>query len=421
MPRPEFLAVLLALVVSTSALADDWPQWRGARRDGVWRGVRLPARLTEDSVETRWRVPIGGGYAGIAVVGQRVLTMDRPATGKIERVVCFDSRNGKVEWSHEYAADYGDLDHAQGPRATPTVERGRVFAVGTVGYVACLRLEDGAPVWTVDAATRLRAKQPIWGHAASPLLVDDLVILQLGARPKGTVIALDRRSGEERWRALDDRPGYSSPIVATIGGKRRLLVWTADRLWALDPATGASQWSVEFRTSNFDVAIISPVVCGPRVVLSGFWDGTRVFDASSDGVPRPVWQARQPSCLMATPLSRDGKLWALDRRNGFLCVEWATGRELWRDDYRLTPKERNPHASIVWVDDASSRAAGRSGLAVALNALGDLVLLGLGAERYEELGRVHIIDKTWAHPAFAGQEVFARDHRELVCVRIRAR
>ncbi len=261
------LAAGIALVAFTTfvaatapAIAADWPCWRGRDGEGIWRGVSLPSRLTGDRVEKRWSVPIGGGYSGIAVVGSRVLTMDRP--GKEvdeERVVCLDRDSGRTLWERRSAAKYGDLDHDNGPRATPTIDGGHVFAFGAVGRLACLELETGKPIWEVDVVGELNGKLPIWGHAASPVVRDGRVVVQAGARPGGTIVAFDRRTGKELWRARDDRPGYSTPITLRAGGIEQLVCWTADTVVALAPATGRAIWEMPFRTSNYDVAIISPV------------------------------------------------------------------------------------------------------------------------------------------------------------------
>ena len=398
---------------STYGKSTDWPQWRGSGQRGVWEGVSLPDRLSPRHVETIWSVPIGGGYSGLSVVASRVFTMERPGKkAEKERVICFDRINGKRLWEHEYAAAYGDMDHGYGPRATPTVHGELMYTLGATGVLHCLTL-SGEVTWSVNCEKHLKAKRPIWGHSASPLVVGDLLVLLIGARPGGTVVALDRRNGRERWRALQDRVGYSTPVLAVVEGKRQLIVWTPDRAHGLLPETGEVLWSVDFRTSNYDVSIISPVVHSGRLFLSGYWDGARQFVLSpkESGGKRTLdlaWKTEKPSALMSTPLLRGEYLYVLDKREGLLCIDWQTGETFWTDSHRLTPKERNPHASLVW-----------SGLrAVALNAEGELVVSELSPKGYVEHGRAKIIDRTWAHPAFSGQEVFARDHRRVVRVRI---
>ncbi len=406
-------APALALEPSSSR---DWPRWRGRDGAGVWDGARLPAALTRAAVKERWSVPIGPGYAGIAVAGDRVFTLDRKdREAASERVLCLSRQSGETLWVKEYPARYGDLDHGNGPRSTPTVDRGRVYTLGAVGHLLCLEAVSGAVVWEIDAAKRFDAAMPIWGHSVSPLVFGDLVIAQIAARPGGCVMAFDRESGSPRWRVADDRPGYSTPIIVRHRDRDTLVQWTADSLLAITPATGELLWRAPFRTSNYDVAIASPLWRDGAVFASGYWDGARVFRTDAQGPeqePRLLWSHdRVPSCLMSTPLLRGEHLYTIDRRDGLVCIEWGTGKLLWKDEHRVTAAGRNPHATLVWAGFEGTRA-------VALSAEGDLVLLELVPEGYREHGRVPIIGFTWAHPAFAGNEVFARSDERIVRVDI---
>jgi outer membrane protein assembly factor BamB len=408
--RASFLIALALL--ACPAPGADWPEWRGPGRKGVWDDVKLPAELSADRVRARWKVPVGGGYSGIAVLGQRVYTMDRLAGPPArERVVALDRETGKMIWAHEYAAEYGDLDYPNGPRSTPTVHGGRVFTLGAVGHIHALDAGSGEVIWRLDPVGKLDAKLPLWGHAASPLVTGGLVILQVGARPGGTVMALDASSGKERWRALDDRPSYSSPILVEVGGKPQVAVWTADSVAGLSLETGAVLWSVPFK-STYDVAIMSPVHHDGLLLVSGYWEGSKAFALEAGKLPEVRWGGKELSCLMSTPLLRDGHLYALDKDEGLLCVEWETGKVLWKDGHRVTPKARNPQAYLVWAGDGNRAAI--------LNELGELILARLSPGGYVEEGRAQIAGKTWAAPAFSGQDVFVRNDTEIVRVEIRA-
>ena len=241
----------------------------------------------------------------------------------------------------------------------------------------------------------------------------DLVYFHIGGRPDATLIALDRKSGSLRWRALSDRPGYSTPLSVSMHGKPQLLIWTADNLASLSPESGEVLYKAAFKTSNFDVAIISPVSMGNSVFISGYWDGSAFFHIDKELRPKKAWATKALNCLMATPLHHDGYLYALDKRNGLLCVSLKDSSVVWSDGHRMTTKEKNPHASMVW-------GGKEKGLAVILNARGDLILARLSPKGYSERGRVHLIDGRWiwSHPAFSGQDIFARSDKEILCVRI---
>jgi outer membrane protein assembly factor BamB len=414
--RPRFSVALLAAALlfrgapaAPAAEPADWPCWRGPGGEGVWRGAELPARLGQEAVRVIWRAPAGGGYSGLAVAGRRVFTLDLlKAPERRERVLCLDRESGKPLWVHEYPVDYGDLDHANGPRATPAVGGGRVYTLGATGRLHALEESTGKPVFAVDLAERFGARPPIWGHSASPVLARGLLVIVAGGRPDGTVIALDPATGAERWRALSDRPGYSTPALVKRAGQDEIVVFTADGAAGLDPGSGKARWRFPWKTSEYDVSIVSPVLREDRVFISGYWDGSAAIRLEGSG-PRALWQARAPACLMATPLERDGILYVLDKRDGLQALEWESGNVLWKDQNRLTPSAgRNPHASPVWAGDRL----------LALNSEGELVLYRVSREGFEDLGRARIIGPTWAHPAFSGQEVFARSDEEVVCARV---
>lgn len=411
-PKIPRLRILLGIVLlleaphSAAQAAREWPQWRGVDRAGIWEGVKLPPRLDAGAIRVRWKEPIGPGYSGIAVALGKVYTLDSPRKGR-ERVVCLDGAEGKTLWTHEHDVEYGDMDYATGPRSTPTVEAGRVFTIGAVGHIHCLEADTGKVVWSVDTVATHSAKLPQWGHAASPLVHGNLVLFQVGGRPGGTLMAFEKATGKESWRALEDRPSYSSPIVLSASGRVQVVFWTADSVTGLEPLTGEVLWRVPYK-STYDVAIASPVHADGIVLVSGYWEGANAFRLDGGAAPRTIWEGKSLSCLMSTPLYRGGHAYALDKDQGLQCIEWPTGKVLWKDGHRVTPKARNPQASMVWAGEK----------VVILNELGELILARLTPGGYEDLGRAPVIGKTWAHPAFAGQDVYARSDSEIVCVRI---
>lgn len=406
-------AFTLAALPCLPCRSADWPNWRGIGQAGTWQGVRLPEKFEPANVNTKWRVKIGGGYSGIAVSGGRVLTMDRPMGKETERVICMDPGSGRLLWQWEYKTAYGDLDYNNGPRATPTVSDGFVYTLGASGIIHCLSLAEGKKAWSLDCEARLQAKRPIWGHASSAVVQGDLVYFHIGGRPGATLIALEKKTGKVRWKALTDRPGYSTLLPVSMHDKAQLLAFTADNLASVSPETGKLIYKTPFKTSNYDVAIISPVVTGNSVFISGYWDGSALFNIDHDLQPKTAWTTKSLNCLMATPLQLDGHLYALDKRNGLLCLSLSDGSVIWKDGYRMTTKERNPHASMVWGEK-------KKGLAVILNARGDLILARLSPQGYSEKGRVHLLDGRWiwSHPAFSGQDIYARSDTEIIRVRI---
>lgn len=400
------LAAALLLQAASLARAEDWPQWHGLRRDGTWHVSGLPERFPTAGLNSRWRRPIGGGYAGIAVSGGRVYTLDRRTEpAEVERVLCLDAAIGRDLWTHEYPVRYDKMEYGNGPRSTPTVHDGRVYTFGARGHLMCLDAARGTVLWSKDTVREYHARVPTWGHACSPLVDGDRLIVQIGGEPGACLVAFDWLTGKEIWRNLPDRPGYSSPVIMDMPGSRQLVYWTPEHLTGLDPATGKVLWQIPYVT-DYDVTISDPVGDGGMVLVSDYWKGSKAVRLDRRGTePSLVWQGPRLSLLMSTPLVRDGHVYALDKRDGLKCIELKTGNVKWQREH-VTPPERNPHASLVW---AGNRA-------LILNARGELIMARLSPQGYRELSRAKVIDETWAHPAYADGCVFVRNDKEIACV-----
>jgi len=417
--RREALWSLMGISWVGKSWGEDWPWWRGLRGDGTWKGPRLPERWPSSELRVVWQREVGGGYAGVSVRGQRLVTMDfETAQPKItqseapqreevqgyERVLCFSVVDGRLLWQHKYPVIYGRLGgYANGPRSTPVLSAdNKVYTLGAVGHLHCYDLTDGKVLWSVDSVRELGARVPEWGFAGSPLLDGDRLIVHLGAIDNGCVIALDRHSGKRIWKALEDPAGYCNPIIFPTPAGRLLVVWTPHHIHALEATTGRPLWKVPYPVT-YGVSIATPLLREDILVVSGYWEGTKAIRVG----PRLedhelIWSdRRQLRALMAQPLYRDGYGFLLDKDYGLTCFEWRTGKKIWDDDNQLTPRGRNPHASIIWT--------GQDNQALALNAVGELVLLRLHHRGYEESSRVKVLsDQVWGHPAFADRFLFAK-------------
>jgi formylglycine-generating enzyme required for sulfatase activity len=389
---------------------EDWPRWRGPRGDGTWRAPKLPAAWPDGGLQRVWRRELGGGYGGVAVSDSRVYVMDRQREPEdVERVLCFDAVSGEPLWSQADAVDYSGVSYDNGPRATPTVFQGHVYTMGAVGHLFCLDAASGDVVWSQDLVADFATQVPIWGLSASPVVNDDLLIVHAGGEPDACFIAFDRKTGQERWRSLPDPAGYATPILIEQGGKRQLVVWTPTNVCGLDPATGELLWTIPFEV-NYGTSVASPIFQEGLVLVSSYYEGSQAIRLGNDGESAEVaWHDRRNlRGLMMQPLYRDGYAYLLDKRHGLTCVDFATGETVWDDDNRMTPKGRNPQATICWLGDEDR--------AIALNSDGDLILVRLNPNGYLEDSRTNIIGRTWAHPAYAGNAVYARSDTEIVCV-----
>jgi outer membrane protein assembly factor BamB len=423
--------LLVGVLFASPAASEDWPRWRGVRGDGTWNAPALPDKWPKDGLKTVWKQPVGGGYAGVTVADGRVYTMDLvEPVAKVrdgepdgtERVLCFDAATGKPLWSHKYPVRYGTLGgYANGPRTSPTIHDGKVYTLGAVGHLFCFDAKTGEIVWQHDTVAKFGARIPEWGFAGSPVIDGDNVIAHIGAKG-ACLLALDRKTGKEVWRALGDPAGYCTPVVIHPKSGKQVVVWTPENVHGVAADTGKPLWKVLYKVT-YGVSIAPPVFHDGIVFVTGYWEGAkaiRLGDKPTDA--EVIWtETKTLRGLMAQPLYRDKHVYSIDRGLGLTCFELATGKKLWDDENQLAPKARNPHASIVWLNDTDR--------VLALNSDGELVMARLTPKEYAEQSRTKVLKgRAWGHPAFAGRWLFAKTDggeawqkggpHELVCVEL---
>ena len=211
--RNFIIQAALLLLLGSFASADDWPQWRGPKRDGVWRETGIVEKFAEKQLPIKWRAEVGPGYSGPTVAGERVFLTDRQTKPKqTERVHAFDAAEGKKLWTFEYDCEYKGVGYEAGPRACVTIDEDRAFALGSMGHLHCLNISDGSVIWKKDCNTEYHIRMPIWGIASAPLVYENLVIVQISGE-HACLVAFEKATGKEAWKALDDRANYSAPII----------------------------------------------------------------------------------------------------------------------------------------------------------------------------------------------------------------
>src|SRR5436190_21802431 len=251
------LALALALC-SAHLLADDWPEWRGKGRLGVWNETGILDEFPKDGLAVEWRTPIHDGFAGPAVTGGRVFVTDfiRGVNTKgTERLLCLDEKTGRILWTQQWDVDYIGLmqTYAIGPRATPTVDGDYVYVLGAKGALVCIKVKTGEVVWKKDFVKDYDTQVPTWGMTGAPVIDGNRVIAVAGGAGAAKVMAFDKLSGKEIWRALNsekEEPGYAQPILFDVAGKRQLIIWPPRALVSLEPATGKVNWEQPFKSTN---------------------------------------------------------------------------------------------------------------------------------------------------------------------------
>jgi outer membrane protein assembly factor BamB len=420
---------LLHVPSPPSARADDWPDWRGAKRDGIWRETGILRRFPAGGPKVLWRAPIGPGYTGPSVAGGRVFAMDRIREREVERVIAYDAADGKTLWTDEYPARYKGVDYDSGPRATPVAAEGRVHTLGTMGHLRTYDAAAGRVIWSKDLKAEYRAAIPGWGISAAPLADGKLLIVPVGGEGGPALIAFDRATGDEVWRALgeEDPPAYSAPVIVEAGGARQLIYWSAKSVCSLDPLTGKLHWREPF-VSKSGMAVATPTLHGDVLFVSTFFSGALALRLdptrpAASGLYRSSKTSEMDTdivhCTISTPSFSGKHLYAVDSYGEFRCVEVETGKRIW-ETLAPTGKARWSNAHIVPNGDVT----------FLFNEHGDLIVADLSPEGYREIDRARIIEATvgvkghravaWSHPAFALRSVFARNDREIIRVDLSA-
>jgi len=433
--------MLIFTLAQSPVWAQDWPEWRGKGRLGIWEETDALEKFPEDGLKIRWRASIHGGYAGPAVAGGRVYASDfeeiRPLQGT-ERLLCLDERTGQVLWTHSWEVSYARLmrSYAIGPRATPTVDVDLVYVVGATGVLRALESETGKLVWEKNYEKDYATEVPTWGVTGAPLVAGDLLIAIVGGVPDAEVVAFDKRTGKEVWRALSPEPemGYAQPIMLEAGGVRQLIIWHPRAVISLNPESGEMYWE-ELWEARSGLTVATPVRSGNQLFLSQFYGGSMMLKLEADSPSASlVWKRKGGSesaeetdslhALMTTPVLEDGLIFGVCSYGQFRCLDASNGDRIW-ESLELIELGRWGTAFLVRNGDRY----------FANNDLGDLIIARFDEKGYQEIDRTHLIEPTansawrsrpggrrrpsdrivnWSHPAYANGHIVARNDREIL-------
>jgi len=452
-PRKPVLCLLLVglgwFSVEPLTLADDWPQWLGPRRDSVWRETGIVKKFPEGGPPVIWRAPLGGGYAGPAVVGNRVYVTDRQlpqgernpdnpfgrgVTPGTERVLCLNEANGQVVWKHEYDCSY-TVSYPLGPRTTPLVADGKVYTLGAEGHLFCFDAEGGNEIWSRELKKDYEIEAPLWGFSASPLLDGDRLICLVGGQGS-TVVAFDKNTGKELWRALSAKePGYCPPVIVEAGGKRQLIIWHPEALSGLDPVTGEVYWSVPFEVRS-GLSIATPRKSGNRLFVSSFYNGPLMVQLDEarpaaslawKGTARSERNSDKLHSLMCTPFIDGDHIYGVCSYGQLRCLTLDDGERVWENLQATGSTGSTRSRTDRWANAFLVKHDDRYFIP---NEKGDLIIAKLSPQGYEEISRAHLLEPTdtmpgrdvvWSHPAFANRRVYMRNDDEIICVDLSAK
>jgi outer membrane protein assembly factor BamB len=410
MKRERIVVILAALAVAVvldpaspggDAGADGpmWPQYRGADRDGVASADGVGTGWPEGGPAVAWRLPIGPAFSQLVVRGEAVFTGTSDA--EMDYLVRLDARSGKEVWRTPLGGVFVS-DMGNGPRATPTVHEDRVYLLGGKGTLVAARTNDGKPVWSVDLTERFGAEVPRFGYSGSPLVIDDIVVIEVGAKEEGWLAALDRNTGETRWTVLTGPAGYSSPIVTMLGGTRQIVVVRGKTLTSMD-LTGNVLWTFELDEG----AVAMPVSLGDdRVFVSASGDTgcamLRVKKGEGGFEPEVLWKNRNMRNHFNSSIFHDGHIYGFDNAT-LKCVSVETGDLMWA-------KRGFGKGSVMLSGDRL----------FVLSDKGKLAVVSATPDGYRESGSLQALEgKSWTAPSLAGGRLYLRNLEEMTCLDVR--
>ncbi len=395
------VCVTLAVFLDSPLQAADWPNYRGSNYDGISSETGWRSTWTE-SPTVAWKASLGAGFASMAVCNGRVYAMGNVNDSDI--VYCLDAATGKELWKQSYPSRRNAKSHEGGPCGTPTVEEDAVYVFGKNGDALRLDAYTGEVVWHKNVVRELRLKSPTWFFSSSPVLVDDLVILNAGA----SGVALKKADGSVAWKSGRGAAGYATPVPFTVDGKKCVALFGCSDLFGVEAATGRVLWRYEWKT-RYDINAADPIVAGNTIFISsGYNKGCALLEVSADGV-KEVYSNRNMRNQCNCSVLWDGHVYGFDGQVGgsgkLTCIDWKTGETKWAKGGLGT-------GSLMLAD----------GKLIVLGEAGKLVIAEALPEGYEELASAEILEgKCWTVPVLANGRIYARNAAgDLVCVDVRA-
>jgi len=375
----------------------DWPGFRGPRRDGVVRGTKIKTDWTASPPVQLWRHPVGPGWSSFAVNGDLVYTQEQ--RGDKEVVACYKASTGQPVWTHSDSARFFESNAGAGPRGTPTLSNGRVYAFGATGILNALDARDGAVVWTRNVATETNTKTPFWGFSSSPLVIGDVVIVAA----TGQLVAYETATGNKRWVGPAAGGSYSSPQLVTINGVAQVLLTSDGRLTSVSPADGKQLWQHDWAANS----IVQPAVMADgNVLITSQGAGIRRLAVANNGGAWSVaerWTSNGLKPYFNDFVVHKGYAFGFDGRI-LSCVDLSNGERKWKGG-------RYGNGQLVLLPDQD--------LLLVLSEEGELALVQARSDQFTEIAKVPAIQgKTWNHPVLVGDVLLVRNAEEMAAFRL---
>ena len=384
------------LICASCVFAQDWPQWRGANRDGKVTGFKAPQEWPKE-LKLRWKTPVGTGDATPALVGDKLYVFTRQ--GESEVTTCLEVDRGEEQWTNRYAAQAvtGAAARHPGPRSTPAVAKGKVVTLGVGGVLSCLDAATGKVVWRKDPFPKV---VPRFFTSFSPIIVDGMAIGHLGGQGNGAIIAYDLNTGDEKWRWAGEGPAYASPALLTVAGTKQLVTLAEKSVVAVGVADGKLLWQLPFAPARRAYNAATPIIDGQTVIYTGAGRGTKAVKVEKQGdgfAAKELWSNPDLAPQYNTPVLRDGLLFGLSNSGNLFCINAQNGQTAWTDG---TQRDRGGFGAIV--------SAGSC--LMALPSSSELIVYKPSDKEYSELTRIKVSETpSYSSPVIAGNRIFIKD------------
>lgn len=385
----------------------DWPGFRGPDRDGRLRGVRVATDWKTTPPKMLWKQRIGPGWSSFAVVGNHAVTQEQ--RGDDEVVVCYAAETGNEIWIHKDPTRFHEDVAGPGPRATPTFHQGRIYACGANGTLNCLEAATGKPVWSRNIlAESGREKPPMWGFAASPLVVDGIVTVFAGGSGGKAILAYHAETGSPAWSAGEGTHSYTSTHRARLNGVEQLLALSDEGLTSLDPKEGTILWHHPWKGPEGLARVLQPIVLNDTDVVIATWMGVgtrrlHIGHEDSQWTAHEVWTTKRFNPYYSDLVVHNGHVFGID--NGFLnCIHLEDGANRWK-------ARGYGNGQLLLLAD--------QGLLLIITEKGDVALVEANPEKHQEVTRFKALNgKTWNHPVVAHGKLFVRNGEEAACYQL---
>jgi outer membrane protein assembly factor BamB len=388
---------------SAHASRNYWTSFRGPNRDGRYDEMAVLTQWPASGLSPIWKQPVGVGYASFVIADGRAYTIEQRR--KQEYVTAYDVSNGREIWKQGWNAEYTDST-GDGPRATPTWDDGRIYALGATGELRCLDAKTGNVIWGKNILSDNGASNLQWAMAASPLVVDDKVIVVAGGSGK-SVVAYNKMSGAPVWKSQNDTAAYVSPMLVTLAGRRQVVVVTAARVMGLVPEDGSLLWSYTWDT-DMGINVSQPIMVDNNrfFISAGYGKGAALVEVTGSGKSfsaKTIWENINMKNKFNSSVLDNGYVYGLDE--GILtCLDVKTGERKWKGG-------RYGYGQVLLA----------SGNLIISTDSGELALVKATPEQYTEVARFAAIEgKTWNYPAIAGGRLLVRNANQMAAFNIAA-